>query len=61
MIHRFLFQGMAGEDNSDYFVVGESPNIRHSQSQRQNIESYDFVQPNPRAVTETVPQEGMAS
>ena len=52
MIHLFLSQGIAGEDNPTYFLLGAPPNSRHSQSQRQNIESYDFVQPKPRAVSQ---------
>lgn len=39
--------GMAAEDNASYFLVGG-----HEQPQRQTSESYDFVTPKPRGVSQ---------
>ena len=43
---------MASEDNPTYFLVGEQANVQRSKPQRQNSETYDFVQPKPRAVSQ---------
>ena len=43
---------MASEDNPTYFLVGEQTNVQCSKPRRQNSETYDFVQPKPRAVSQ---------
>ena len=48
----FVFLEMASEDNPTYFLVGQQTTVQRSKPQRQNSETYDFVQPKPRAVSQ---------